>query len=514
MTTTTEARPTTRSTPRRSSGPKLSEAARHLVIPEGIVTSVFPRVERRLARARLVFDPWQQGFGMAALGCRESGLYASTIGGVCASIPRQVGKTRTVGQLVLGLCLEFPGLRVVWTSHHGRTNTATFKTLQGLVKRKGIREYLAPIGPKHDGIRSANGEQEIEFANGSIIMFGARAQGFGRGFEEIDVLVLDEAQILDGKALDDMVPSTNQGKHKHGALIFFTGTPPRPTDPGEAFTFKRTAALAGHASDHMWVEFSADPDAAADDETQWPIMNPSYPHRTPRASMLRMRENLPDEDSWRREAMGIWPTTAQAWWEVVTEPQWAACKSKETKEQPGWLEGPVALAVEMTSDQTSVSIVAAGTCREGGVGVEVVRQFAGTAGVVDELVALTSDQEHPVSHVALDPASPAGLLFIDKLTEAGITVTECKFADMKQATADFHDGVVNRGIVHRDRPELNASVAGSVWRLSGDARLIDRRTPVDAGPLNGCVIACWALRQPVGKPKPRVFNLADYLTED
>ena len=41
---------TTVSTPQRSD-PKLSEVARHLIIPDGIVTSLFPRIERRMAEA-------------------------------------------------------------------------------------------------------------------------------------------------------------------------------------------------------------------------------------------------------------------------------------------------------------------------------------------------------------------------------------------------------------------------------------------------------------------------------
>jgi hypothetical protein len=35
-------------------------------------------------------------------------------------------------------------------------------------------------------------------------------------------------------------------------------------------------------------------------------MNPSYPKRTPLESMLRLRENLSDDDSWNREGRGVW----------------------------------------------------------------------------------------------------------------------------------------------------------------------------------------------------------------
>src|SRR5690606_20159313 len=283
------------------STPRLSEVAKHLVIPDGIATSVYAHIKPRLADMGVGFDRWQDGFAAAALGCRADGKYAATIGGVVASIPRQTGKTFTVGNLLIALALEFSAMRIVWTSHHNRTTTNTFRSMQGMVRKPRVAKHLAP-----NGVRTANGEQEIRFANGSIIMFGAREHGFGRGMDAVDVLVFDEAQILGLKALEDMVPATNQARHPHGALVFFIGTPPRPFDDGAAFTAKRTRALSGDAGDMLYVEIGAPTDAESDDREAWAAMNPSYPHRTPEESMLRMRENIPDEASWRREAMGIW----------------------------------------------------------------------------------------------------------------------------------------------------------------------------------------------------------------
>ena len=83
-----------------ASMPRLSEAARHLIYPSNIVESAFPRVERRLTSVDYLFDPWQQGFGTIALGLDESDTFAATVGGVVASIPRQCGKTYTVGGLL------------------------------------------------------------------------------------------------------------------------------------------------------------------------------------------------------------------------------------------------------------------------------------------------------------------------------------------------------------------------------------------------------------------------------
>src|SRR5699024_7479569 len=135
-------------------------------------------------------DEWQHGIGTLALGKLKNGKYASTVGGVILSIPRQTGKTFLVGMMIIALCVLFPRLTVLWTAHRTRTSTMTFTTMQGMVRRKKIRPHRA--ADRSDGIRSTNGEQEIRFKNGSRIMFGAREAGFGRGFDAVDVEVFDE----------------------------------------------------------------------------------------------------------------------------------------------------------------------------------------------------------------------------------------------------------------------------------------------------------------------------------
>lgn len=307
----------------KSSTPRLSEVARHVIFPEGIVTTAWPRVVAKCAELGVNFDRWQHGVGSIALGKRADGKYAATVGGVVLSIPRQVGKTFLVGMIVIALCLLNPGLTVLWSAHRTKTSTKTFGSLKGMTSRKKIRHHMLPA-------RNTNGEQEIRFRNGSVIMFGAREQGFGRGFDEVDVEVFDEAQILTEKALEDMVAATNQSRQPAGALLFFMGTPPRPGDPGEEFANRRKKALAGKTKNMVYVEFSADPKTgrdggpSLDDHKQWRKANVSFPKRTPVESMERMRENLTDDASFRREALGIWDDDSAGsrlipagWWEAT-----------------------------------------------------------------------------------------------------------------------------------------------------------------------------------------------------
>ena len=262
------------------STPRLSEFARHFSFPNGIERTVWTRVEDKGKELGLGFDWWQSQLGTVCLGYGEDGKYVATVGGVGMSIPRQVGKTYFVLAMLTIMCILFPGLQVVWTAHHLRTSTKTFTALRGICRRKKVAPHVLSM-------RAANGEQQVEFTNGSMIMFGARSMGFGRGFDEIDVEVFDEAQILDTKALEDMIAATNQSRHEYGALLFFMGTPPTPSNPSEAFTARRAKALAGKSVNAVWLELGADPESDPDDRSQWPGMNPSFPTRTPLESPCR-----------------------------------------------------------------------------------------------------------------------------------------------------------------------------------------------------------------------------------
>lgn len=445
------------------STPRLSEVARHLIIPEGITTSVFPRVYRRLTDVGVTLDRWQQGFGQVQLGCRANGMYAASVGGVVASWPRQVGKTYTVGNLEIGKCLEFSGFRSLWTSHHNRTTTNTFRAMQSMVRRKGIWPYVAAI-------RTANGEQEILFVNGSIIMFGAREQGFGRGMDKIDSEVFDEAQILGLKALEDMVPATNAAEHPHGGLVTFIGTPPRPGDDGEAFTAKRSKALAGKTKDQVYCEISAEPDADPDDFG----FNPSFPHRTPLESMLRMRENIPDDDSWDREARGIWPEDGSG---VVPAGRWAALVGD------GGESAPSSLGVAVHDRQFSVvACWAEGDDRF----VEEVFAHARLDLVCDWIVA-RAKRRIPV----LVPNYGAGAPLLPMLQAQRVNAKAASLGDTGKGCELLVEGCEAGWLTHADQSQLADSVAGARKKLGRDgaAWTFDLKTSTQNAPAMAMTLA-------------------------
>ena len=127
-----------------NSDPKLSEVARHIVMPSGIVTSMFPKVNKRAKACGIRYDRWQQGLLTLILGRRKDGTFAASVGGVVLSICRQTGKTFTVSSLVVILCTLIPDLTVIWTAHHNRTNSNTFDHVRTLVRNPALIGYLAP----------------------------------------------------------------------------------------------------------------------------------------------------------------------------------------------------------------------------------------------------------------------------------------------------------------------------------------------------------------------------------
>ena len=467
--------------PTVSSTPRLSEVARHVVIPAGIVSTAWPRVVAKCAELGVSFDAWQHGIGSAALGKRKNGQYAATVGGIVLSIPRQVGKTFLVGMIVIALCLLFPGMTVLWTAHRTRTATKTFHTLKGMTERPKIKPLM--LDP-----RLSNGEQEIRFRNGSVIMFGAREQGFGRGFDEVDVEVFDEAQILTEKALEDMVPATNQSRQPSGALLFFMGTPPRPGDPGDEFTNRRSMAITGQSEDMVYVEFSADPDADPNDRAQWAKANPSFPSRTPVESMKRMRANLTDDASFLREGLGVWDETAS---NRITAGMWAACADPESR-----VVDPVSFGIEVNEDRSWACIAVAGRREDGRPHGEIVDYRRGTDWIVERAVELRAKWQ-PLAFV-VDAGAPAGSV-IPELEARGITVSRPSRRDVAQTCGALFDAVKTGEFRHRGEPALDISVRASKPRPAGDAWVFERRGQSDVTPLLAMTLA---LRPVLAAPVP------------
>ena len=472
-----------------------------MVLPTGIVSTGWPAVRDKCRDLGIRFQRWQDGAGRCILAKRADGLYAAGIGGVVISIPRQVGKTFLIGAIVFALCMLYPGLTVLWTAHRVRTANETFRSMQGMARRKLIKPYI-------EHVRRGSGEQAIEFRNGSRILFGARENGFGRGFADVGVVIFDEGQILTDDALDDMVPATNQATNP---LVIFTGTPPKPTDPGEVFTRLRAKALSGQSENVLYVELSAD---KSTDPTKWAKgfvdwvqvakANPSFPKWTPRAAIMRMLELL-GLASFKLEGLGIWDED-QGDPPTIDKTAWANLR---TDDPP--TDGRVGLGVKFSLDGKRCAIAAAIKPDGGKTHVEVIGVYPTNEGLAKAEAWIVADWRH-LSRVAIDGKAGRETLH-GNLKRARVpdrTAPTLTVAQVIDAHTTILTAVQDSTLTHSNQSGLNGSVASSTqrkigtqggwgWEPIGDG---------DTLPLDSATLAVWAAvtaRKTTGSAPRRLY---------
>lgn len=436
----------------RSGDRKLSEVARHVILPDGIEATDWPLIERQLRRMETPLDEWQKGLGMSIFATREGGQYACGIGGAVISIPRQTGKTYTVGALIFALCIARPDTLVLWSAHRARTHNETFKTMGAMALRPSIAPFIKRT-------LTGAGTEAVEFANGSRILFGARESGFGRGFAKVDVLVLDEAQILTEKAMEDMVPATNAAPN---GLVLMMGTPPRPSDPGEVFMNRRAAALNKTSGNVLYVEMSADPKANPDDRKQWAIANASYPHRTTTEAIMRMRELLGSVESFLREGLGIWDEAALTK-KAINKAAWDSLAIPTAP-----TEGRRVFAVRFSVDGSSVALAAAIRPNEGPIHIEGIKLAStgdGTAWLVDWLI----ERHEKAAQIVVDGKAGVGYL-VNALHEARVpksVIITAGTDTITTASSMLESGIQTKTVTHRGQEELDDQVKDAEKRKIG-----------------------------------------------
>lgn len=458
--------------------PRLSEVARHVIAPAGITATEWPGVRDTCAGMGMTFDEWQDGAGRLILATDATGQFAADT--VVMSIPRQVGKTFLIGAVAFGRAIRQPGLTVIWTAHRFKTAREMFSSMKALAR-------LPEVAPHVSRVVQANGEESIEFRNGSRVLFGARENGFGLGFANVGMLILDEGQRLTTRAMDDLVPTMNAAVNP---LVCIIGTPPRPTDPGEVFTMLRQEALDGQAPGTLYIEFSADDDADLDDRTQLAKANPSYPHRTSERSIQRMRKNLSDE-SFRREALGIFDK-ASVHQPIISASKWKALADAG----PAAGDAPAAFGLDM-SHSRDISI---GACwaEDGQAHIEEVWAGTDPEAAIDWLAG-SADRRTPI---VVDSASPAASLAAE-LKARRLTVTTTTNVQMAQACGQFENRLDTAGLTHGGQPRLDAALDGARRRPIRDAGGWgwDRRDPTcSIYPLVAVTLALFGASNRLGRP--------------
>ena len=336
------------------------------------------------------------------------------------------------------------------------------------------------------------GQQMIELHNGGTIWYRTRTGGGGRGVDDIDRLVVDEAQHAQDDHLAALTPTMLANENAQLNALGSAGI-----EGKSAWWWRmRRRALSPNPGAFGWVEHTAErirfdgnglvvsEPVDVDDRDLWLAANPAVQAgRGQGMAFLEEQRRRLDPRSFAREHLGVWdPEPQEHGVEVIPHAAWQRCA--DVGAQRG---ETVAYAIDAAPDGTSASIAAS----DGLVAV-VLENGPSTSWVAGKMAALLFARP---GVVFLDQRSPAGALLVD-LKDAGVAVEDVSPQQHAQACGGLLAAVTHEGperrFIHTDQPHLNAAVTGATRRAYGDAWAWSRRSSrVDISPLVAVTLARW-----------------------
>lgn len=474
----------------RSAGPRQGDQEpRILWVPE-YKTSAGEEAIELAASAGLYLDPWQQTCMHHMLAEDDMGKWIAFETGLVVS--RQNGKGAILEARELAGLILFGEKLQLHSAHEFKTAQEAFLRIKTLFTewddlRKRVRK-----------VTEAHGEEGIELLTGQRLRFVARSKRSGRGFSG-DLLVYDEAMELGEHHVEASLPvlSARHDVTPGGPQVIYTGS--AGDESSLVFGRVRNRGIAGADPSLFYAEWSADEEAYRagtpeeqeaflDDPANWGTANPGAGIRITFEHISRERRAMSSEAFAReRLSIGRWPDPT-AGKSVISEEQWSKVADEEARGQTN----PVAFAIDMPPDRSSVSVAAARFMEDGRVQVELIARRQGTQWVMPWLKERVERWE-PVC-VAIGAGTPAATFAheweTDELLDDELLYV-VPTADQAIACGSFYDATVadEPSLVHRDQTLLNAAIKEAVKKKASDAWKFDRGGLGDISPVWAIVLA-------------------------
>lgn len=247
-----------------------------------------------------------------------------------------------------------------------------------------------------------------------------------------------------------------------------------------------------------YFEWSAPKDCPIDDESLWPLANPSMGYEGG-IDVEALRASLGTDPApvFRTECLCQRVENLQPTWRVIPRDQWLplADESSKAVQQPG----QVAFAVEMSWDRTAACIGVCGRREDGLFHVEIPQDADGRSDFrsgpphwLPPRLKQLVDQWRP-ARVVINGKGPAGTLIAD-IEALGVEVFQPTHVELGQAFGRFRDTVEAGGLRHLNEPALTTALAGAASRKVGDAHMWDmKEASTDSAPLIVATNALWGL---------------------
>lgn len=266
-------------------------------------------------------DEWENDVLDAWLARDEAGKPIAITCGL--SVPRQNGKNYCIEIFEL-FCASVLGWHILHTAHEVKTSMKAFRRVcsyfEGPTSKRELRALVKSI-------RRTNGQEAIELNNGGIIEFSARSRQAARGFDDIQVLILDEGQEVVPEhmdALNAVLSASSTGTRQ----VVWTGTPTPPNSPGTVMQRTREQAIGGDLTKCTWHEWSVEKPFEVTAKFE-DVLNDVYAVNP--AMGIRLDEDFTRQefatltpDGFARERLGWWLTLEQS--SLISKADWMACR--------------------------------------------------------------------------------------------------------------------------------------------------------------------------------------------
>lgn len=436
--------------------------------------------------------PWQRGILSDWCACDAGGKPSYVTCGL--DVPRQNGKNAAL-EVYEPFRLAVCGWHILHTAHRVKTAKKSFMRL--------VRYFTDERHPEITGlverIRRTNGEEAIYLKNGGSIEFIARTNGTARGYDDIQLVVYDEAQELTDTQYDAIaytLAASSTGERQ----ILYMGTPPNERSAGTVFARVRKAVLGGGMRRMCWASWATDK-LPSKDCTFESILDEIYESNPSMGYVL-------DESYTESEFAGAKGNISGFAHERLD--WWSGSNSASAIDEQLWLslavpreqvptEGKKAFGVKFSPDGSQIALCACRLREDGSAYVEHIGQGSLSDGLSWLTDILCSDaMADTTAAIAVDGRNGAAAL-LDRLREwyprQALFATSTK--DVIDATSMFSQALIDRAVTHWDGGEGCAQAAFDASALEARKRPIgsdggwgyggDNSTPIEAA-----VIAYWA----------------------
>ncbi len=409
------------------------------------------------------------------------------------------------------------GESIIHTAHEVATSKNAFLRLEATFLNYDDLRKLVKGKPRHQ-----NGDEGIVLRSGAEIKYRARTGGGGRGFDDISLVVYDEAQHLKPEHLAASSPTLAVNQNSQMILTGSAGL-----SFSESWWGIRLNALRGVGGRFAYVEhtaervgldengrfFSQRPDP--EDRMSWAMANPAYATRISDEFFVSQLTALGPE-LFLREHCGVWdlpPSLMAQAGAKIPEQAWL---DSLTASPPPVMPGQLVMAYDVEADGTFAGIsIAVGDLAN--CYVETIEHRPGVAWLPSRLVELVQRWQ-PIK-VLLDGGSGEAVAALGEIREAferqnvATEVLEpLTSSQYKAACAAFlqavKDGKVRHPEVENDR--LHQAGLTARARDIGDAWVFDRKnSPEPIVALTTAAMARCRLSEPAA-PEAGFVDLNDY----